>query len=410
MNLDTSFSGLYTTKKSKVKKMNKNENENEPTKESGNLTSPTSPLTMDREYHKDSDITADMSKLDTTKTPYSYHHSYISTSITYDTKTNISNDTKTNISNDTKTNTSVDKDIQFQKEDIATNSSLLESVCLTDNNATIPTISNIPDMKERKETIKPSVDQVDILKRNMEIPPYVLDPLSVIVKLAILSKKPIGSKLSIDGNIIYINEPGFFQSFVRFVFKKNKYDLHFLFNPIEMACNKYLSDKVKITSNPIMNMNSDFGSDNKDNFIDPTHLDETCDPMVSLFKSAVTGLYMLVKTYEKENILTHTLYFYISIIMSHLGKNYNKELFIRDSNTDVYDEFLLKKMEEVWTIDRVNYMLNTFSFIQKSNDSDSTTKNVKCLEEFMKQIDGYVSSAIHVMNAKASEDEEKKDV
>jgi len=406
MNLDTSFSGLYQTKKPKTKKMNKIEDEH--TKDTGHLTTPTSPLVMDRGFDKELDIPAELNKVETKSTPYSYHHSYISTSITYDTKTNISNDTKTNISNDTKTNTSVDKDTQ---EDIAHNSSLLESVCLTDNNTT-PTISNILDIdiKERKETTKPSVYHVDILKRNMEIPPYVLDPLSVIVKLAVLSKKPIGSKLSIDSNIIYINEPGFFQSFVRFVFKKNKYDLHFLFNPIEMACSKYLNDKVKITSNPVTNMNSDFGSDNKDNVSDPTQLDENCDPMVSLFKSAVTGLYMLVKTYEKENILTHTLYFYISIIMSHLGKNYNKELFIRDSNTDVYDEFLLKKMDEIWTIDRVNYMLNTFSFIQKSNDSDSTTKNVKCLEEFMKQIDGYVSSAIQVMNAKASEDEEKKEL
>jgi hypothetical protein len=55
-------------------------------------------------------------------------------------------------------------------------------------------------------------------------------------------------------------------------------------------------------------------------------------------------------------------------------------------------------------------MLNTFSFIQKSQDDDSTTKNIKCLEEFMKQIDGYVSNTIQVMNVKECEDEEKKDV
>jgi len=395
MNLDTSFTGLYQTKKSKAKKMNKVEDE--VTKESGHLTTPTSPVVMDRGFDKELDITAELNKIATTSTPYSYHHSYISTSITCDTKPNISNDTNPNI--------------QVQKEDkqehLAHNSSLLESVCLTENNTNVSSVSNTPDIKERKETTKPSVDQVDILKRNMEIPPYVLDPLSVIIKLAILSKKPTGSKLSIDGNIIYINEPGFFQSFVRFVFKKNKYDLHFLFNPIEIACSKYLSDKVKITSNTSMIMNSDFGSDNKDKVLEP---EETCDPMVSLFKSAVEGLYMLVKTYEKENILTHTLYFYINIILSHLGKNYNKEFFIRDSNTDVYQEVLLKKLEEIWTIDRVNYMLNTFSFIQKSQDDDTTAKNIRCLEEFMKQIDGYVSNTIQVMNAKASEEEEKKDV
>ena len=32
---------------------------------------------------------------------------------------------------------------------------------------------------------------------------FVLDPLSVIIKLAILSNKPIGTKIRIDNNIIY---------------------------------------------------------------------------------------------------------------------------------------------------------------------------------------------------------------
>ena len=33
---------------------------------------------------------------------------------------------------------------------------------------------------------------------------YILDPLSVIIKLAILSNKQVGTKICIDKNIIYI--------------------------------------------------------------------------------------------------------------------------------------------------------------------------------------------------------------
>jgi hypothetical protein len=37
---------------------------------------------------------------------------------------------------------------------------------------------------------------------------FILDPLSVIIKLAILSNKSIGTKICISRNIIYFQEPG----------------------------------------------------------------------------------------------------------------------------------------------------------------------------------------------------------
>ena len=33
---------------------------------------------------------------------------------------------------------------------------------------------------------------------------FILDPLSVIIKLAILSNKPIGTKICIDKNLIFL--------------------------------------------------------------------------------------------------------------------------------------------------------------------------------------------------------------
>ena len=38
---------------------------------------------------------------------------------------------------------------------------------------------------------------------NINIKSYMLDPLSVIIKLAILSNKPIGTKILIQDNVIY---------------------------------------------------------------------------------------------------------------------------------------------------------------------------------------------------------------
>ena len=41
----------------------------------------------------------------------------------------------------------------------------------------------------------------DDINANLHL--YILDPLSVIIKLAIISNKSIGTKLRIDNNIIY---------------------------------------------------------------------------------------------------------------------------------------------------------------------------------------------------------------
>ena len=222
--------------------------------------------------------------------------------------------------------------------DINDDSTLLQSIYLDpENKEQTEEPNSVTEHDKSTDIQKPSVDQFEIPKRNMEIPPFVLDPLSVIIKLAILSKKPSNSKLSIDGNNIYINEPGVFQSFVRFIFNKNKYDLHYLFNPIEIACSKYL--------------------------------DCDCDKdMVSLFKSAVDGLQKLIKTYEVENVLRHTLFYYINIINNHINNANKNELFMRDSNTDIYNDVLLEKLQNIWTTEIISYMLNTFGFIQLSKN------------------------------------------
>ena len=77
---------------------------------------------------------------------------------------------------------------------------------------------------------------------------YVLDPMSVIVKLAILANKPIGTKIIIKHNAINVDENTFMQSMYRFLNGHTKSDLHYLYNPIQIACTQYLSYKTKSVS------------------------------------------------------------------------------------------------------------------------------------------------------------------
>lgn len=183
---------------------------------------------------------------------------------------------------------------------------------------------------------------------------YILDPLSVIVKLAILSKKPIGTKISVYNNILYIQEIGIFQSLVRYIFKSNKIDIQYLYNPIEISCSNYLNDEY-IKKNPNIK---------------------------NLFIEAQKGIKCLIETYKNYTIITHTLYMYYNIISNYLGERFNKNLFIKDNISELYNSELINKLNSIWNMDRIKIVLNMIEYCNKDENN-----SIKCLEEFMLIID-----------------------
>jgi hypothetical protein len=75
---------------------------------------------------------------------------------------------------------------------------------------------------------------------------FILDPLSTIIKLAIISKKPVGCKISIKNNIMTIQRVGIFQGIVRYYLNDTKNDIHYMLNAIEHACRIYINKYDKI--------------------------------------------------------------------------------------------------------------------------------------------------------------------
>lgn len=190
---------------------------------------------------------------------------------------------------------------------------------------------------------------------------YILDPLSVIIKLAILSKKQIGTKISVYNNILFIQEIGIFQSLVRYVFKANKIDIQYLYNPIEIACSYFLNESYLKNNQNIKN----------------------------LFMDAQKGLKSLIETYKNYTIITHTLYMYYNIIANYLGERYNKNLFIKDNISDVYNNELKNKLNSLWNNDRIKIILNLIEYVNKGDEN-----SIKCLEEFMFIIDEEVKKIL----------------
>ena len=185
---------------------------------------------------------------------------------------------------------------------------------------------------------------------------FLLDPLSVIIKLAIIGNKPVGTKLLIQNNVIYFQEPGMFQSFSRMFYNTNKTDLQYMYNPIELACKQFLS-KEFVKNTPRI----------KD-----------------LFTCAQNGIKRLIETYKTNSIISLTLNYFNVIITNHVEQTYNENIFNKDGMTSLYTKELLEELFTYWTQEKIKVVLDIISFL--TNDK-SASSNVKSLENIMETID-----------------------
>jgi hypothetical protein len=83
----------------------------------------------------------------------------------------------------------------------------------------------------------------------------ILEPLQSMIQLAILSVKPIGTKLAIHENILYIQEPSIIQPINRWYNSDKKDDLYFLFQVIKRFIKWYNPENNnKILSTKLYNL------------------------------------------------------------------------------------------------------------------------------------------------------------
>lgn len=188
----------------------------------------------------------------------------------------------------------------------------------------------------------------------INIKSFILDPLSVIIKLAIIGNKPSGTKILIQNNVIYFQEPGIFQSMCRIVFNTNKTDLQFMYNPIELACNHFLT------------------TDNN-----------TKMPRIKLlFNCALKGLQRLMDTYKNCSIITLCLNYYYAIISNHIETSQNNtiSIFYKDSMTSLYTKEIVEELNGQWTTEKITVILDLIYFL---NNDTMAINNVKSLETIM---------------------------
>lgn len=198
---------------------------------------------------------------------------------------------------------------------------------------------------------------------HINIKSYILDPLSIIIKLAILSNKPVGTKILIYDNVVYFQEPGMFQALCRYVLKTNKTDLQYMYNPIQIACTYFLAKE----------------------FVQAT-------PRIkSLFQCAQLGIEKLKETYKNCSMICLCLNYYYTIITNHLDEIYSDTIFRRDSLSLLYVKEMTDALNSQWSIEKTTIILDIISFLTSDK---MATNNVKSLENIMEHIDLETSQTI----------------
>ena len=189
--------------------------------------------------------------------------------------------------------------------------------------------------------------------QNVNLKLFILDPLSVIIKLAIISNKQNDIKICIYNNVVYIQEPNIIQPLIRLYYKNSKSDLQYLYNPIELACQNFLSKEEKIRD---------------------------------LFKCAQKGIEKLINTYKSCSIICHSLNYYFSLIGNYLNDpvKFNPNLFKKDPFTCFYNQEIINKLNNRWDEEKIKLILKMIDFLIKDGNA---FESVKMLETFMTQVD-----------------------
>nr|QDY51870.1 hypothetical protein 1_255 [Mimiviridae sp. ChoanoV1] len=186
---------------------------------------------------------------------------------------------------------------------------------------------------------------------NKEVKHFILDPLTCIIRCAILSFKPKGTKISIYENKISFCDPNFLQGTLRWGSGDKREDLHNIYNPIIKSTQWYSKDDKNI---------------------------------INIFSLAKRGLQKLKTSYEENSIIAHSLALYINIIdlfinseqkcVNELFDSKKKELKnIENEN----DNIIYKELKNLWDENQISIVNNIL--IQVQNDKNNSKEWLEAL-------------------------------
>tara|TARA_Y100000741_G_scaffold330600_1_gene285301 strand:- start:296 stop:943 length:648 start_codon:yes stop_codon:yes gene_type:complete len=189
---------------------------------------------------------------------------------------------------------------------------------------------------------------LDLVKTNKtkESADMILEPLQVMITLALLSFCPLGTKIYISKNILYIHEPSVLQGVFRWLDGNSKDDLYYLFHAIRRYYKWY-----KTLDNKIYKL------------------------ILTLAKKGIKKLMDTYKNINQKTIL-HTLSLYHNILELE-----NEKLFESDDHADIINmDQVFKNIKTVYNKKILVITFSTFELIQETKDENDILTYINSLK------------------------------
>ena len=167
----------------------------------------------------------------------------------------------------------------------------------------------------------------------------VLEPMQVMIQLALLSHSQIGSKISVCNNILSIQKPALTQGVIRWWNGDNKDDLYYLFHAIRRYYKWYKSQ-----NNPIYNF---------------------------ILEAAIKGIDKLIQTYKHTDkcSIQHTLSLYKNVLDLEV-----EQLFKDETEHTVNMDNVFKAITELYDKKLLLVVYNILRLIEEEEDQTHKEK------------------------------------
>jgi hypothetical protein len=177
----------------------------------------------------------------------------------------------------------------------------------------------------------------------------LLEPFSIFIKLAIISFKEIGTKISVGDNTIYIENPGMLQGIKRFISRANREHISYLSKPIK---------RVLVMYPPNEDTNLQY-----------------------IYGRVVKGLELLKLSYHnKSSTILHSLDLYIHLI--------NKSVVKKKHPDDIH---VPEKLIGIWTPADIQILCLLFKDCELTDGDINYINSIECI---LKSKESVISQAI----------------
>lgn len=187
------------------------------------------------------------------------------------------------------------------------------------------------------------MDKITHVKEKSDM---ILEPLQVMIQLALLAYCPIGTKLSISENILHLQLPSWSQGMTRWYMKDNKDDLYYLFQAIRRYYLWYKPD--------------------------------SCVIYEKILSTAIKGIQKLIKTYENTDKISirHTLTLYTNILSLE-----SPELFKETMEDSVNLDNVFENITKLYNKKILSIVYNCLLILDTSQESE-----INCISNGLQEI------------------------